>query len=411
VHNKEIFLIEKHLYQRTLTDSKTGKPFKAWYFWYYHDGKKVRKSCGQYRRPCLLKRDAQAYIARLDDSLLIPKNNSPQITLYNFAHDMYSVGSKYLTKRASKGYVIVEKTRKEKFYILEKVILPHWGHFNPAIIEPSDIDNWLSESTKSASSKNRVLGVFSELYKELYNYKIITQIPHIEYYKRQKVSQKGVLVMDEIKRLFPEDDEELCKLWGRNPLRGLEPKCCSYMFAVLCYTMVTTGMRSGEIRAFGVEQFTGGDGVLINRMINASGECVEHLKCGNADNPKWRIAILPERTKKMIVRLLKIAPPKSGFIFEYNGKPMTINLLNDRLKYALRKIGVDAEARNITSHSLRFTYNTIMRQFISGDVLRSLVGHNTERMTDYYDKISLEDKMAGLLENKAVIDSAWSVGG
>lgn len=399
--------MEKHLYQRTLTDPKTGKLLKVWYFWYYHNGKKIRKSCGRYRRPCLLKRDAQAYIASLDDSLLIPEKNILQVTLYDFAHGMFDTESKYLVKRANKGYGITESTRREKYRLLEKTILPQCGSFEPTTIEPFDIDNWLSESTNSASWKNSVLSIFSELYSELYNYKIINRIPRIELYKRQHISQKGIITKEEINKLFPNDYEELCMLWGRNPIRAIEPAYCSYMFATLFYAMVTTGLRSSEIRALRVEQITGEDGILINRMINSIGECVEHLKCGNADNPKWRIVIIPERTKKMLLKLLSIAPNQSGFIFEYNGRPVLPGLLNSRLKYALKKIAVDTVERNISAHSLRFTYNTMMRQFISGDVLRKLVGHNTERMTDYYDKSDLADKMKVLLESKAVIDSVW----
>ena len=61
----------KHLFQRTIT--KNGKKIKAWYYWFYDEnGKQVRKSCGQNGKPCLLKRDAEAFIENLKDEN-IPK--------------------------------------------------------------------------------------------------------------------------------------------------------------------------------------------------------------------------------------------------------------------------------------------------------------------------------------------------
>jgi hypothetical protein len=37
-------MIVKHLYQRTI--KKNGKQVKVWYYWYWLDGKQIRKSCG-----------------------------------------------------------------------------------------------------------------------------------------------------------------------------------------------------------------------------------------------------------------------------------------------------------------------------------------------------------------------------
>ena len=55
-----------HLYQRTLT--RNGKKIKAWYYWYYDEfGKQIRKSCGKDGKPCILKRDAEAYISNLKE--------------------------------------------------------------------------------------------------------------------------------------------------------------------------------------------------------------------------------------------------------------------------------------------------------------------------------------------------------
>ena len=61
-------MIEKHLYQRTV--EKKGKKIKIWYFWFLHNGKQIRRSCS-----CQTKKEAQAYIAAInDDDLIVAKN-------------------------------------------------------------------------------------------------------------------------------------------------------------------------------------------------------------------------------------------------------------------------------------------------------------------------------------------------
>ena len=72
------------------------------------------------------------------------------------------------------------------------------------------------------------------------------------------------------------------------------------------------------------------------------------------------------------------------------------------------KNGIDCKARNITIHSLRFTYNSLMKGEISGEDLRLMVGHTTEAMTEYYDKTKAIEHLDELLLNKETLNSVFN---
>lgn len=390
----------KHLYQRTITHN--GKKIKAWYYWYYDENhKQIRKSCGQNGKPCLIKRDAQAYIESIKDSDLLPQCS---ITFNDFCSGMFDDGSKYLTKLHNKGTDFVEKTLKQKRIYLS-IFLDKFGNYRITDVDFGFIDNWLLEFKRSNSWRNNFLSVINAIYNELYIYRVIDRIPLIERYKRIDTKEKGILYPDEIKLLFPSDFERICDIWRI----GIDNDEQIYSFATMIFTILSTGMRSGEIRALKESQFIRPDVILINSMMDASENRVDHLKKGNEKNKKWRIAILPEKAVKMIETMKSFnLPHNTDYFFEYHGEQVGAEFLNRHFKLVLNKNGIDHEGRNITIHSLRFTYNTMMRKEISEDDLRKMIGHTSKSMTDYYDKSQATDYLPLLLENKAVIDSAFN---
>jgi len=50
----------------------------------------------------------------------------------------------------------------------------------------------------------------------------------------------------------------------------------------------------------------------------------------------------------------------------------------------------------ITTHGLRRTLNNLTRQVSTGEVVRSIIGHSTERMTEHYSWIELDEKRAAI---------------
>lgn len=393
-------MIVKHLYKRTI--SHKGKKVTAWYFWYYDENKKqIRKSCGQNGKPCLLKREAELYIQSLKDSDLSPNKN--HITLREFCDGMFSQGSKYLIKCQNKGRTITEKTRKMKEYNLN-MILEKFGDMPVDSVSSTDLDNWLLEFDRSNSWRNSFLETANDIYKELYAYHLIDRLPIFERFRVQKKSTKGILYPAEITSLFPQDETKLTEIWSKD---NGDPDYYNYMFAVLFFVMLTTGMRSGEVQALKESQFLAPDTIILNAMIS-DGIRVDHLKKGSDENKKWRVVILPDRAVVMLDKLKTLQVKSTDYVFEYHGKPVSGNYLNKRFQYCLTNYGINTEERNLSVHSLRFTNDTISLKQISKKDLQLMLGHTQERMTEYYDRSTALDHLPELMANKDKINALWT---
>lgn len=120
-----------------------------------------------------------------------------------------------------------------------------------------------------------MIAIFKIIFNELYLYNLIERIPVLREYKRIDQKEKGIIFQNEIAKLFPDDVEELLKVWhfweGENKVQDL-------ISATAVYTALTTGMRSGEIRALKYSQFLREDAILLNASFDALGERVERLK-------------------------------------------------------------------------------------------------------------------------------------
>lgn len=258
-----------HLYQRTIT--KNGKKLKAWYYWYYdNSGKQVRKSCGLDGKPCLLKRDAERFIENVNIEDL-----SDKITYKQFCKNFYSENSKFLIKQKNRGTEYQENSIYQKQLYLSRFI-EKFGEMDPNKVTDSDIENWLLEMELSNSVKNNILAVINDVDNELYSYHYIKNIHHVKRFKRFTKS-KGILTLDEIRKLFPDDYYKLIEVWR---IFQTEREVDVYSFATMIFTILTTGMRSGEVRALQWNQFIRKDAILINAMIDSNEERVNHLKKG-----------------------------------------------------------------------------------------------------------------------------------
>ena len=386
-----------HLYQRTLT--RNGKKIKAWYYWYHDEfGKQIRKSCGKDGKPCTLKRDAEAYISNLKEEEI----KKEKTTFGEYCKGFYEPGSRFLRKQEARGYKYQPNSIYQKNLYLQK-FLAVFGKVIVRNLTVGMVENWLIDVECSNSVKNNILATIDEIESELYSDGLIDNPIHVKHFRRN-THEKGILTLTEITRLFPADYDKLLEVWR---VRPTEREKDIYCFAVAIYTLLTTGMRSSEIRALQWEQFIRPDAILINAMIDSNSQRVNRLKKWTAENKKWRVTILPDRTVRMI-DLLRLDKSANDYVFVYMDKPLTSWFLLDHFKYVMQNNGIDWKGRNITIHSLRFTYNSLMKGEISGEDLRLMVGHATETMTEYYDKSRAIEHLDTLLLNKDTLNSVFN---
>lgn len=65
------------------------------------------------------------------------------------------------------------------------------------------------------------------------------------------------------------------------------------------------------------------------------------------------------------------------------------NPLNAIIRRALTSAGI---ATHLTTHGLRRTFNDLARRVATGQVVRAIVGHSTEAMTEQYSVVDMHEK-------------------
>jgi len=102
--------------------------------------------------------------------------------------------------------------------------------------------------------------------------------------------------------------------------------------------------------------------------------------------------ILADTLKDHRRRLIEAQAPglASGYVFlSKKGTIIRGSSLQKPLERALGKAGI---ADRFTIHGFRRTFNNLLRQATTGEVVRSMTGHVTERMTEHYSHVEVDEK-------------------
>jgi integrase len=84
-----------------------------------------------------------------------------------------------------------------------------------------------------------------------------------------------------------------------------------------------------------------------------------------------------------------------GWVFPTSeGTLMMHSVLSKPLKAALKEAKIE---KRFTVHCFRRTFNNLLRQATTGEVVRSMTGHVTERMTEHYSHIESSEKRAAVV--------------
>jgi integrase len=392
-----------HLFQRK---TATGT---FYYYWYEHQGKRVQKACGS---KCETKREAVAYLEQLlkvELSETKRQNDLLKITLGEYAKDMFIEGAPHLIRWAAKGRILKRQTIHQNRRLLERYIIPHFGHLRFPDIKPTMVEDFLLEQKLSNSCRNTITYTLKTVMREARRAGIIDMIPEFEPFKRNGRRQ-DTLSSAELTALFPSDHDELIRVWRRPKYMREEPEELSLMFGTLFCLTVSAGLRSGEVRAINREQICESrSGLIIDRAVDDLG-IIGPLKKATTEDPRSRAVIIPEITLKMLERWLRIMPDTEAFpglVFPYHDKPIASYYLIDRFKYGLDNLGIDHTTRKLTVHCLRYTYNTRMRTLLSEQVLREFVGHRSIAMTDHYDNPILLERLTSYQDVKPSVEKFW----
>lgn len=119
---------------------------------------------------------------------------------------------------------------------------------------------------------------------------------------------------------------------------------------------------------------------------------------------------LPARTREALNWWHEESPFRSSDALVFFGDaaqhPLNAKTLQKILARALDGFGVAKGDRYLTTHSLRHTYNTMIRRSIPADALLALMGHRDSGMSDLYDHPEIADRIKALEGVRGQIESA-----
>ena len=340
------------------------------------------------------KSDARAFIAEA-----LKKDNPIPILLNDYAKDFYVWGEcSYIKRQLAKGKSLSEKWAQSRRSHLDMYILPKWGHMRLDQINPVKWENWLISLDLANGTKNSITHTINIIFKEAKREGILkfNQITDVEPLSNN-YQNRDAFTRVEIKLMFPDKDEETLRIWGNR------------YFASLFFTLLTTGMRVGEIIALQWKNVH-----LDKNAIYVVQAVKNDNTIGTTKNRENRSVLIPDVTKNILAEWKKETYFNADDDFVFHGldfknphKPIHRKTVLDKLKSALTRAGIETEGRTLVVHSFRHTYNTMMRAVISAETLQYMVGHKTAAMTDRYDQATLEDKLQRMLPESEKINDIW----
>lgn len=364
------------------TVGKKGKITKKWYYWYIDKtGIQKQKVC----KNCVTKAEALSFVNSL------PPLNRKSSTIRDIAENMFLPGSEHLKRRAALGKSILVSTMKESRGYLEEII-KKWGGYDIQDIKASEVGSYLLGIERSGSWKKRYIAIFYEVFDEASWQGINVSRPNFPNFTK-KAGNTDIFSSDELKKLFIIENFSGSAVDAETV----------YLFFLVS---VFAGLRLGETRALRPKQFLFNENALvIDGFCRADGTRTDFNKKGSEADRKFRIVLLPEKIVNQIRNYIsKNGTKEENFVFTFENKPLRKEYLESIFKKALKKAGISTENRKLTPHSLRYTYVTKMRRTLPIDIVRKLVGHTDDKMTDYYTRASLEDGLAGIADTKSAVE-------
>ena len=367
----------------------TTKDGKIIYYVRYYDprtGKRTKVSSGETTKGL-----ARAFA---EDHLGESSGQSPR--LEDYARDFFKWGvCSWIKRQHAKGRPFGQYQAKTRRAHLDKYIIPQFGKKRLADLTRPQIENWLISLELSNQTKNHLLYSFRIVLREAKSEKLIRENPLQDAEPLGKnPRRRDVFTMDELKILFPLTAKELLEIWKNEK------------YATLFMTMATTGIRSGEVRALQWRDLLPGGWLHIERA------CKMDKTIGQTKTGEGRVIALPSRTLTMLAQWRRRSPftqQQHLIFFGTNAeKPFHVETLTHFLPGALERAGIKTAGRNLVVHSLRHTYNTIMRAVLPEEILRKFTGHKTPEMTRLYDHPTLQDELKKLEGAHGIVEAVWA---
>jgi integrase len=194
------------------------------------------------------------------------------------------------------------------------------------------------------------------------------------------------------------------------------------LFFLFFLCSLSGGLRLGEARALRAKQIVfEKKAVIVDGFLKADGRRTVYNKKGSPEHPKLRVIPYPGLTLGLLRNHIdKNGVLPDGFVFTYNGLPVSNSLAATAFNRALLKAGFTPpletlkangvwgggrvrkkdgfilDGRRLIPHSLRYTYITRMSRDVDAHNLLKITGHDSTAMIDYYNRKNLDMALAAI---------------
>jgi integrase len=315
--------------------------------------------------------------------------------LEDFTGDFFRWGScPWIARQHAKGRSFGQYQARTRRAHLDNHILPKFGKRRLSELTRPAIESWLIALPLSNQSKNHVLYTFRIVLREAKSERLLRENPLQEAEPLgRNPRRRDVFTMDELKLLFPKTKEKLLEVWKTEK------------WGTLFMVLATTGIRSGEARALQWRHLLSGGWLLVEQA------CKMDKTIGRTKTGEERVVALPRRTLTALESWKKHSPFQDPQHFVFFGtaedRPLNVESVTHFLPGAMKRAGVQITGRNLVPHSLRHTYNTIMRRVLPEEILRKLTGHKSPEMTALYDHPAVNDRILQLEGARDLVEGVW----
>lgn len=285
-------------------------------------------------------------------------------------------------------------TRHRYAQVLDGHVLPDFGDHYVDEIKRDDIVNWLDAQRGEPSTVNGRLRVLRTVMADATVDHGLARNPCARVAARSEPHREG----DHNRLTAEELDRVLAALHELEPQRY-----------PLFLTLALTGARVGEVTALKWADVDFDAGTIHIQRARWK-KHVGPTKTGRTRRvpmPDTLAAALNAHRRALMQR--HVNGFSAGWIFPSgSGWPVYPSTLHKPLKRALAVAGI---TERFTIHGFRRTFNNLVRPLVAGDVLRAMMGHSNEAMTEHYSHIAMAEKRKALDHFMRLVHSSSDRGG
>lgn len=326
------------------------------------------------KRICSTRKEAEVVRLALRDELdrfasgELPQMQS-EVTLTDFAQ-------RWIERKAHR---LKPSTARKYLVDLERHILPRLGERYVASLRPSDVHDYLASDKGSANNRRNRLALLRQLAKD----SVAEGVADLDWTARVPAPAVSGYTEDNPNLLTA---AELVRFLPNIPPR----------WSCMVHVLTFTGMRFGEASALRWGDLDLAMRTARIRRTNWRGQALAPKTAAARRTVPLVHELVPMLEAHRQAQLAAGHPGLAeGWVFPtgqgtlYKGSP---------LRAVLDRACAAAGVTRITTHGLRRTFNNQARQSAGGMVVRAIVGHTDEAMTEHYSQVSLAEKHAAAAE-------------